>query len=116
MKRAQFMQKKPILHSVMYCVLKHTRILMQVGGTVVFCSRTLSSLQSETLLESVLEQLEEAPGGPRVALTDLSLLARTFSDAYRFAPAQRARYGLLVLPSLPLNYGPLYMAKLVRTH
>ena len=91
--------------------------MLQVGGTVVFCARTLSGLQSEALLESVLEQLEDAPpGAPRVALTDLSLLAHTFSDAFRFASAQSARYGLLVLPSLPLNHGPLYMAKLMRTH
>ena len=97
--------------------VRRVSLVLQVGGTVVFCARTLSGLQSEALLESVLEQLEDEPaGGPRVALTDLSLLARTFSDAFRFAPAQSARYGLLVLPALPLNHGPLYMAKLVRTH
>lgn len=45
---------------------------------------------------------------------DLSLAIRPFTEIFRFHNPRLLKYGQLVLPYLPANFGPMYFSKIER--
>lgn len=45
---------------------------------------------------------------------DLSLAIRPFTEIFRFQNPKLLKYGQLVLPFLPANFGPMYFSKIER--
>ena len=85
---------------------------VKVGGSVVYATCSLSPLQNEAVVERAVGKA--AGEGIRAAAKDLSplreALART--SLFRFSPS--VPLGILVLPFLPSNFGPMYVCKLQR--
>ena len=77
------------------------------GGSLTFCSSTMSHLQNEYLIQTVAKSLldEEL----FVASVPLALVVECLPEIFFH---QNSRLGQLVLPSLGQNFGPRYVCKL----
>ncbi|KAK6027751.1 hypothetical protein OSTOST_06217 [Ostertagia ostertagi] len=86
---------------------------VKVGGSVVYSTCTLSTIQNEAVVENAVA-IAERQFGVRVVEESLSQLVNhlTSSGLYRFS--DQCRTGALVLPFLPSNFGPMYVCKLTR--
>lgn len=86
------------------------------GGCLVYTTSTLSPNQNDEVVETALRRLHQDPEvDSEFAVCDLESLATDFYEAkiLRFARGQ-CKYGQLVIPFLPNNYGPVYTCKLKR--
>ncbi|KAK5965287.1 hypothetical protein GCK32_002027 [Trichostrongylus colubriformis] len=94
-------------------ILLNSLRAVKVGGSVVYSTCTLSSIQNEAVVENAVA-IAEQKFGVRVVEESLSQLVThlTSSGLYRFS--DQCRTGILVLPFLPSNFGPMYVCKLTR--
>jgi len=83
------------------------------GGTIVYSTCSLSPIQNDGVVYMALKQLEEVDN-IKVIVKDLRPTARAFGFMSRFAPVSLMRLGQQVLPSIPNNYGPMYICKMQR--
>nr|CDJ84684.1 Bacterial Fmu (Sun) eukaryotic nucleolar NOL1 Nop2p domain containing protein [Haemonchus contortus] len=86
---------------------------VKVGGSVVYSTCTLSSIQNEGVVGNAVAVAEQE-FGVRVVEESLGQLVNhlTSSGLYRFS--DQCRMGALILPFLPSNFGPMYLCKLTR--
>ncbi|VDM10240.1 unnamed protein product [Wuchereria bancrofti] len=84
---------------------------VQVGGYVVYSTCALSPVQNEGVVENAVAIADEHFGIKAVELS-LSQMVSHFRNIYRFS--DKPRRGILILPFLPSNCGPMYMCKLQR--
>ncbi|KAK6104933.1 NOL1/NOP2/sun family protein [Brugia pahangi] len=84
---------------------------VQVGGYVVYSTCALSPVQNEGVVENSVAIADEHFGIKVVELS-LSQMVSHFRNIYRFS--DKPRRGILILPFLPSNCGPMYMCKLQR--
>uniref|UniRef100_A0A0R3RXQ9 NOL1/NOP2/Sun domain family member 4 n=1 Tax=Elaeophora elaphi TaxID=1147741 RepID=A0A0R3RXQ9_9BILA len=84
---------------------------VRVGGSVVYSTCALSPVQNDGVIENSVAIAEEYFGIKAVELS-LSQMVSHFKNIYRFS--DKPRRGLLVLPFLPSNCGPMYVCKLQR--
>ncbi|KAL1384009.1 hypothetical protein pipiens_013068 [Culex pipiens pipiens] len=78
--------------------------LLRPGGSLVYSTCSLSPVQNDGVVHMALSNV------------DLSQVMQPFSDMYKFAYPNTLKYGQLVLPFLPVNFGPMYFCKLVRNN
>lgn len=52
--------------------------------------------------------------GVTVTVKDLSLVMQPFNNIFKFEDPKGLKYGQMVLPYLPANFGPMYFCKLTR--
>lgn len=45
---------------------------------------------------------------------NLSHVMQPFQSVFRFEPQRNLKYGQLVVPFLPSNFGPMYFSKITR--
>ncbi|CDW54778.1 Nol1 Nop2 Fmu domain containing protein [Trichuris trichiura] len=83
---------------------------LKPGGSLVYSTCTLSPVQNDAVIESVMQQ-EDADS--KVAVCDLSSVAWPLqrSGIFHF---HHCRYGLQVIPSVLSNCGPMYVCKLLK--
>lgn len=104
-----------------------------MGGTVVYSTCSLSPIQNDGIVKMALKKIWEETNHQIVIKyacsikyhsNCVSLIYHLFSRdlTQQFKPLRSLysfgsglKYGQLVMPFLPLNYGPLYLCKLVRT-
>ncbi|EYB98233.1 hypothetical protein Y032_0133g1786 [Ancylostoma ceylanicum] len=86
---------------------------VKVGGSVVYSTCTLSSIQNEAVVENGVAIAEEK-FGVRVVEESLSQLVTHLSSSGLYRFSDQCRTGALVLPFLPSNFGPMYVCKLTR--
>uniref|UniRef100_A0AC35TXI3 SAM_MT_RSMB_NOP domain-containing protein n=1 Tax=Rhabditophanes sp. KR3021 TaxID=114890 RepID=A0AC35TXI3_9BILA len=86
----------------------------KIGGTVIYSTCSLSPLQNESVVENACA-VAERDFGIQCVEKDMSQLKQhlTSTGLYRFS--DQCKRGLLVLPFLPSNFGPMYVCKLTRT-
>ncbi|XP_013140783.1 PREDICTED: 5-methylcytosine rRNA methyltransferase NSUN4 [Papilio polytes] len=88
--------------------------LVRVGGAVVYSTCSLSPVQNDGVLHAALKHAFETYQIVAV-VKDLSSPLRSLSSTLQLASgAAKPRYGQLVLPSTAANFGPAYIARLVR--
>uniref|UniRef100_A0A2P2I6T1 NOL1/NOP2/Sun domain family member 4 n=1 Tax=Hirondellea gigas TaxID=1518452 RepID=A0A2P2I6T1_9CRUS len=87
--------------------IKHVK----VGGSVVYSTCTLTPIQNDGVVHLALNTLWDHTD-IECQVVNLSGVLDPLRFAYKFSIG---KYGTLVLPWLPNNYGPMYFAKLVRT-
>jgi len=106
-----------------------------VGGTVVYSTCSLSPIQNDGVVKMALKKIWEETNHQIVIkyvyfvqcekpkefvvnififppLRDLTNQFTPLKSLYSFGKG--LKFGQLVMPFLPLNYGPLYLCKLVR--
>lgn len=90
--------------------LKH----LAPGGSLVYSTCTLSPVQNDGVVHRVLTELwEETSLNFEVA--DLDLAVKPFKFMCKiFGKREGVKYGQLVVPFLPNNFGPMYFCKINR--
>ncbi|XP_053396868.1 5-methylcytosine rRNA methyltransferase NSUN4-like [Mercenaria mercenaria] len=81
------------------------------GGSVVYSTCTLSPAQNDGVIQNALDDLWRNTNID-VVVEDLEEITDIFKDSFQFY--KNCRFGQLVLPSLSLNYGPMYFCRLRR--
>ncbi|KAL4718409.1 hypothetical protein ACJJTC_014512 [Scirpophaga incertulas] len=88
--------------------------LVRVGGAVVYSTCSLSPVQNDGVVHMGLKMAFE-DHNVVATVKDLSGCFTRFSSTLQLASGECApKYGQLVLPSLSANFGPAYVARLVR--
>jgi len=101
-----------------------------VGGTVVYSTCSLSPIQNDGVVKMALKKIWEETNhqiivkyvffknNKRLSLIfillfrDLTKQFEPLKSLYSFGKG--LKFGQMVMPFLPLNYGPLYLCKLIR--
>lgn len=95
-------------------LLKNALKLLVPGGAAVYSTCSLSPIQNDGVVHMALRHIwEETNIG--VEVRDLSPALEAAKDIFHLGNNVGLRYGHLVLPFLPANFGPMYFCKLVRT-
>ncbi|KAL2101688.1 hypothetical protein ACEWY4_003449 [Coilia grayii] len=81
------------------------------GGEVVYSTCTLSQLQNQCVVEQAMKVAEQELG-IYSEVVDLQPFTSLFKDTFNFAPDMNV--GVMVLPHLTANFGPMYFCKLRR--
>ncbi|KAI6184370.1 5-methylcytosine rRNA methyltransferase NSUN4 [Aphelenchoides bicaudatus] len=87
---------------------------VKVGGSVVYSTCTLSPTQNESVIENTAA-LARRHFGINVVEQSLSRLENHLKNTFLFRFADKCQRGLLVVPNIRSNYGPMYVCKLLRT-
>ncbi|XP_026277313.1 5-methylcytosine rRNA methyltransferase NSUN4 [Frankliniella occidentalis] len=85
--------------------------LVKEGGTVVYCTETLSPIQNDAVVQRALEK-QWTESKTKFTIKDLSRTMEPLQPMLKIVPS--GKYGQLVTPFLPNNCGPLYFSKIVK--
>ena len=84
------------------------------GGSLVYSTCTLSPVQNDGVVHRVLAQIWEETN-LNFEVEDLDLAVKPFRFLCKiFGKKEGMKYGQLVVPSLPNNFGPMYFCKINR--
>ncbi|XP_050665772.1 5-methylcytosine rRNA methyltransferase NSUN4 [Leptidea sinapis] len=87
----------------------------RVGGAVVYSTCSLSPVQNDGVVHMALKQVFTADG-ILASVRDMSSAFQCLSSTMVLGKGKALpKYGQLVLPSVSANFGPSYIARLVRT-
>ncbi|KAJ1522079.1 hypothetical protein ONE63_002390 [Megalurothrips usitatus] len=99
------------LPEVQTAYLKKALELVKVGGSVVYCTETLSPIQNDAVVQKVLDDLWFS-SQMKFIVKDCS---KGLDPLQSFMKIIRTgKFGHLVVPFIPNNCGPLYFTKLVK--
>ena len=94
------LQKKLLLSAI------HT---VQVGGTIVYSTCSLSPIENDGIIRSTLTDLSDSYSA-KVETVDFSGTL----DLKEFCVSDTTEHGLLVIPTKLKNWGPMYTCKMLR--
>ncbi|KAG8187176.1 hypothetical protein JTE90_020048 [Oedothorax gibbosus] len=85
---------------------------LKPGGSLVYSTCSLSPIQNDGVVHMSLAKLSvECPF--EFAVQDLTQAFLPFKSMFQYSDT--CQYGQLIVPFLPLNYGPMYISKITRT-
>lgn len=100
--------KLPQLQTEMLCCSLKA---LKPNGSLVYSTCSLSTLQNDGVVHMALSKLHRE-SSMEFVVNNLSRTFYPFREFFRFS--ESCRYGQLVVPFLPLNYGPMYISKINR--
>ena len=84
---------------------------LKPGGALVYSTCTMSPIQNEGVVHMALKEIERT-SDIKLALVDQKEALRPLRGLFKFH--RFPRYGQLILPFFPSNFGPMYFCKIVR--
>ncbi|XP_039275582.1 5-methylcytosine rRNA methyltransferase NSUN4-like [Nilaparvata lugens] len=94
-------------------LLSNALKIVKVGGTVVYSTCSLSPIQNDGVVQMALRDLWQETKH-KIIVKDMTAALEPTSIFFKFDNSYRLKYGHLIVPYLPANFGPLYFCKLVR--
>ncbi|OQR73751.1 putative methyltransferase NSUN4-like [Tropilaelaps mercedesae] len=91
-------------------ILTHALCRLRVGGVTVYSTCSLSPVQNDSVVHMTLQSFKRM----KFVVTDLTETFKPFADQKLYQFYNKCRYGQLVMPSLPNNYGPMYVCRIER--
>uniref|UniRef100_A0A1B0BDS8 NOL1/NOP2/Sun domain family member 4 n=1 Tax=Glossina palpalis gambiensis TaxID=67801 RepID=A0A1B0BDS8_9MUSC len=94
-------------------ILANCLRLLKPGGNLIYSTCSLSPIQNDGVVHMAMQKVFN-DFGLTFTIKDLSSLIHLFSDIYRFERPKGLKYGQMVIPYLPANFGPMYFSKITR--
>ncbi|KAM7353490.1 5-methylcytosine rRNA methyltransferase l(2)10685 [Cochliomyia hominivorax] len=94
-------------------ILENCLRLLKPGGSLVYSTCSLSPVQNDGVVHMALQKAFNEHG-LTFTIKDLTHIVAWFSDIYKFEYSKNLKYGQMVLPYLPANFGPMYFSKIMR--
>ncbi|KAH8263501.1 hypothetical protein KR044_010006 [Drosophila immigrans] len=94
-------------------ILANCLRLLKPGGSLVYSTCSLSPVQNDGVVHMALQKVF-TEYGITATIKDLSQQTALFGDIYKFEQPKGLKYGQMVIPYLPANFGPMYFSKITR--
>ncbi|XP_065206392.1 5-methylcytosine rRNA methyltransferase NSUN4 [Planococcus citri] len=107
------MQQRLRLPELQADLLTNALRLVAPGGTVVYSTCSLSPVQNDGVVQMALKNLWEE-NEYEFVVQDMTEAFRPAEVLYCFGENVGLKYGIVVLPHLTANFGPLYFSKIVK--
>lgn len=85
---------------------------LKPGGALVYSTCTMSPIQNEGVVHMALKEIRNT-SNMELAIVDQKEALRPLRGLFKFH--RFPRYGQLIMPFFPSNFGPMYFCKIVRT-
>lgn len=94
-------------------ILTNCLRLLKPGGSLMYSTCSLSPIQNDGVVHMSLQKVFNEYG-ITTTVKDLSRQMKCFGHLFRFENPKNLKYGQMVLPYLPANFGPMYFCKITR--
>lgn len=101
------------LPEVQSSILENCIRLLKPGGSLVYSTCSLSPIQNDGVVHMALSNVFKNHG-ITMTVNDLSLVMQPFNSLMKFEHPKGLKYGQMVIPFLPANFGPMYFCKITR--
>lgn len=92
------------------CVSSQAINSCKTSGTVVYSTCSLSPIQNEGVVNTVLSAFDSPKYDFKLSVEPLDAFKSQFSYFYKFSST--CKTGLLVVPDIGRNFGPLFICKI----
>ncbi|XP_071452006.1 5-cytosine rRNA methyltransferase NSUN4 [Hetaerina americana] len=94
-------------------LLSNAMRIVRPGGTVVYSTCSMSPVQNDGVVHMALKKIWEETK-IEMEVRNMTHALQVTKNVFKFATTKELRYGHVVIPFLPNNFGPMYFCKLVR--
>lgn len=111
--RANRIKERLRLPEIQCSILSNCIRLLKPGGSLVYSTCSLSPIQNDGVVHMALSKVFK-DFGVTMTINDMSVAMQPFQDIMRFENPKGLKYGQMVVPFLPSNFGPMYFCKMTR--
>ena len=101
------------LPEIQASILTNCIRLLKPGGSLVYSTCSLSPIQNDGVVHMALSNVFKEHG-ISVTINDMSVAMQPLYSIMRFEQPKGLKYGQMVIPYLPSNFGPMYFCKMTR--
>jgi len=95
-------------------LLKNGLLQLAPGGSLVYSTCTLSPIQNDGVVHKALGQIWEETN-LNFEVADLNMAVKPFRFLCKlYGRKEGLKYGQMIVPFLPANFGPMYFCKIIR--
>lgn len=111
--RADRIKERLRLPEIQCSILSNCIRLLKPGGSIVYSTCSLSPIQNDGVVHMALSKVFK-DYGITMTINDMSVVMQPFQEIMRFENPKGLKYGQMIVPFLPSNFGPMYFCKMTR--